>query len=67
MTMEGLFVNDIVMVPLIDVKLIRKRINNKGEVMDITVYLGNGVEVILKHEEAIEFIDTYSAWWEDTK
>lgn len=65
--MEGLFVNDVVVIPLVDVKLIRKRVNDKCEVMDITVYLGDGLEVVLKRDEAFKFIDDYYTWWEETQ
>lgn len=65
--MDSLFVNDVVVIPLADVKLIRKRINDKCEVMDITVCLGDGLEVVLKRDEALKFIDDYYTWWEDTR
>ena len=67
MIVEGLCITDTVVFPLIDVKLIRKRINDKGEVMEVTVCLGNRLDTLLKRDEAVQFLEEYITWWEDTQ
>lgn len=67
MIVEGLCITNTVVFPLVDVKLIRKRVNDKGKVMEATVHLGDGLDTMLKRDDAVQFLEEYITWWEDTQ